>query len=71
MAKEITKVQKYQVNQTLMNFRRDPIDKIKERIHKQHNEIIEMRSQIKEWTKYASSREAYCCWKHQQANLNL
>ncbi|MED6200259.1 hypothetical protein PIB30_083357 [Stylosanthes scabra] len=44
---------------------------MEERIHQQHNEIIEMRSQIKEWTKNASSREAYCCWAHQQANPNL
>ncbi|MED6208553.1 hypothetical protein PIB30_046268 [Stylosanthes scabra] len=50
---------------------RDPIEKMEERIHQQHNEIIEMRSQIKEWTKNASSRKAYYCWAHQQANPNL
>ncbi|MED6163938.1 hypothetical protein PIB30_084910 [Stylosanthes scabra] len=71
MAKEIQEAKKYQVNQTLMQFRRDLLEKIEERIHKQENEIIEMHSQIKEWTKNASSREAYCCWAHQQANPNL
>ncbi|MED6214222.1 hypothetical protein PIB30_100871 [Stylosanthes scabra] len=71
MAKEIAEVQKYQLNQTLMNFYRDPIEKMEERIHQQHNEIIEMRLQIKEWMKNASSKEAYCCWAHQQANPNL
>ncbi|MED6186941.1 hypothetical protein PIB30_071541 [Stylosanthes scabra] len=54
-----------------MNFRRDSIDKIEERIHKHHNEIIEMRPQIKEWMKNAFSREAYYCLAHQQANPNL
>ncbi|MED6108926.1 hypothetical protein PIB30_028788 [Stylosanthes scabra] len=44
---------------------------MEERIHETRNEIIEMRGQIKEWTKNASAREAYCCWAHQQANLNL
>ncbi|MED6199288.1 hypothetical protein PIB30_074566 [Stylosanthes scabra] len=49
----------------------DPIEKMQEMIHQQYNEIIEMRSQIKEWTKNASSSEAYYCWAHQQANPNL
>ncbi|MED6213152.1 hypothetical protein PIB30_090484 [Stylosanthes scabra] len=63
-----------QLNEELSNMemqQMDPIEKMEERIHQQHNEIIEMRSQIKEWTKNASSREAYCCWAHQQANPNL
>ncbi|MED6221412.1 hypothetical protein PIB30_054365 [Stylosanthes scabra] len=71
MAKEIEEIKKFQVNQTLMGFRRDPIEKLEKRIHKHQNEIIDMRAQIKEWTKNASSREAYCCWAHQQANPNL
>ncbi|MED6136985.1 hypothetical protein PIB30_060827 [Stylosanthes scabra] len=50
---------------------RDPINKLKMKMDNQHKEITDMRSQIKEWTKNASSREAYCCWAHQQANLNL
>ncbi|MED6212306.1 hypothetical protein PIB30_082036 [Stylosanthes scabra] len=68
LAKEI---KKFQVNQTLMGFRSSPLDKMEEMIHETKNEIIEMRGQIKEWTKNASAREAYCCWAHQQANLNL
>ncbi|MED6135828.1 hypothetical protein PIB30_050321 [Stylosanthes scabra] len=48
-----------------------PIEKLEERMHKHQNKIIEMRAQIKKWTKNASSREAYYCWAHQQANPNL
>ncbi|MED6114873.1 hypothetical protein PIB30_084781 [Stylosanthes scabra] len=61
MAKEIQEIKKYKVNQTLIQFRQDPIEKMEERIYQQHNEIIEMRLQIKEWTKNTSSREPYCC----------
>ncbi|MED6212810.1 hypothetical protein PIB30_087095 [Stylosanthes scabra] len=71
MAKEIEEIKNFQVNQTLMGFRRDPLDKLEMRMDNQHKEIVEMRAQIKEWTKNASSREAYCCWAHQQANTNL
>ncbi|MED6152566.1 hypothetical protein PIB30_093246 [Stylosanthes scabra] len=71
LAKEIEEIKKFQVNQTLMGFRPSPLDKMEERIHETRNEIIEMRGQIKEWTKNASAREAYCCWAHQQANPNL
>ncbi|MED6114869.1 hypothetical protein PIB30_084723 [Stylosanthes scabra] len=31
----------------------------------------EIKKQLKEWTRNASSRDAYCCWAHQQANPNL
>ncbi|MED6224481.1 hypothetical protein PIB30_084516 [Stylosanthes scabra] len=44
MAKEIEKIKKFQVNQTLMGFRASPIEKLKERMHKHQNEIIEMRA---------------------------
>ncbi|MED6188992.1 hypothetical protein PIB30_091239 [Stylosanthes scabra] len=71
MAKEIEEIKKFQVNQTLMGFRPSPIEKLEEMVHKYQNEIIEIRAQTKEWTKNASSREAYCCWAHQQANPNL
>ncbi|MED6126671.1 hypothetical protein PIB30_080621 [Stylosanthes scabra] len=50
---------------------RTPEEKLEERIHETRNEIIEMRKQIREWTRNASSREGYCCWAHQQANPNL
>ncbi|MED6174771.1 hypothetical protein PIB30_072163 [Stylosanthes scabra] len=69
--KETEEIKKFQVNQTLMTFRRDSIDKLEDHVHQTKNEIIEMRGQIKEWTKNASAREAYCCWAHQQANPNL
>ncbi|MED6186558.1 hypothetical protein PIB30_067865 [Stylosanthes scabra] len=69
--KEFEEIKKFQVNQTLMGFRSGPLDKMEERIHETRNEIIEMRGQIKEWTKNSSAREAYCCWAHQQANPNL
>ncbi|MED6126616.1 hypothetical protein PIB30_080099 [Stylosanthes scabra] len=61
--KEIEEIKKFQVNQTLMGFRRDPIDKLEKRMDNQHKEIVEMRAQIKEWMKNASSREA-CCSGH-------
>ncbi|MED6162750.1 hypothetical protein PIB30_073506 [Stylosanthes scabra] len=58
------------VNQ--QNFsRRTPEEKLEEKMHETRNEIIEMRKQIREWTRNASSREGYCCWAHQQANPNL
>ncbi|MED6212879.1 hypothetical protein PIB30_087689 [Stylosanthes scabra] len=69
--KEIEKVNKFQVNQTLMGARRTSEEKLEEKMHETRNEIIEMRKQIREWTRNASSREGYCCWAHQQANPNL
>ncbi|MED6122883.1 hypothetical protein PIB30_044042 [Stylosanthes scabra] len=69
--KEIEDVKKFQVNQTLMGARRTTEEKLEERMHETRNEIIEMRKQIREWTRNASSREGYCCWAHQQANPNL
>ncbi|MED6196044.1 hypothetical protein PIB30_043550 [Stylosanthes scabra] len=69
--KEIEEVKKFQVNQTLMGARRTTEEKLEERMHETRNEIIEMRKQIREWTRNASLREGYCCWAHQQANPNL
>ncbi|MED6139460.1 hypothetical protein PIB30_084091 [Stylosanthes scabra] len=69
--KEIEEVKKFQVNQTLMGARRTLEEKLEEKMHETRNEIIEMRKQIREWTRNASSREGYCCWAHQQANPNL
>ncbi|MED6114543.1 hypothetical protein PIB30_081249 [Stylosanthes scabra] len=54
-----------------MGARRTTEEKLEERMHETKNEIIEMRKQIREWTRNASSREGYCCWAHQQANPNL
>ncbi|MED6113330.1 hypothetical protein PIB30_069777 [Stylosanthes scabra] len=69
--KEIEEVKKFQVNQTLMGARRTTEEKLEERVHETRNEIIEMKKQIRDWTRNASSREGYCCWAHQQANPNL
>ncbi|MED6197824.1 hypothetical protein PIB30_060396 [Stylosanthes scabra] len=69
--KEIEEVKKFQVNQTLMGARRTTEEKLEEIMHETRNEIIEMRKQIRDWTRNASSREGYCCWAHQQANPNL
>ncbi|MED6211701.1 hypothetical protein PIB30_076209 [Stylosanthes scabra] len=69
--KEIEEVKKFQVNQTLMGARRTTEKKFEERMHETRNEIIEMRKQIRDWTRNVSSREGYCCWAHQQANPNL
>ncbi|MED6188776.1 hypothetical protein PIB30_089109 [Stylosanthes scabra] len=71
MAKEIEEIKKFQVNQILMGFCASPLDKTEKKIHETRNEIIEMSGQIKEWTRNASTREAYYCWAHQQANPNL
>ncbi|MED6116863.1 hypothetical protein PIB30_104272, partial [Stylosanthes scabra] len=71
LAKEIEEIKKFQVKQTLMGFRSGHLNKMEERIYETRNEIIEIRGQIKEWTKNSSAREAYCCWAHQQANPNL
>ncbi|MED6186169.1 hypothetical protein PIB30_064207 [Stylosanthes scabra] len=38
---------------------------------KQGRDIAEMRKQLTLWTRNISAREAYTCWAHQQANLNL
>ncbi|MED6186787.1 hypothetical protein PIB30_070140 [Stylosanthes scabra] len=54
-----------------MGARRTPEEKLEEKMHEIRNEIIEMRRQIREWTRNASSREGYCCWAHQQTNPNL
>ncbi|MED6212376.1 hypothetical protein PIB30_082649 [Stylosanthes scabra] len=69
--KEIEEVRKFEVNQTLMGARKTTEEKLEERVHETRNEIIEMRKQIRDWTRNASSREGYCCWTHQQVNPNL
>ncbi|MED6137202.1 hypothetical protein PIB30_062872 [Stylosanthes scabra] len=69
--KEIEEMKKFQVNQTLMGAWRTTEEKLEERVHETRNEIIEMRKQIRDWRRNASSREGYCGWAHQQANPNL
>ncbi|MED6226069.1 hypothetical protein PIB30_099891, partial [Stylosanthes scabra] len=40
-------------------------------LERQRRDIVEMRKQLNLWTKNTSAREAYTCYAHQQANLNL
>ncbi|MED6225717.1 hypothetical protein PIB30_096324, partial [Stylosanthes scabra] len=55
--KEIEEVKKFHVNQTLMGARRTTEEKLEERVNETRNEIIEMRKQIRDRTRNASSRE--------------
>ncbi|MED6141357.1 hypothetical protein PIB30_102607, partial [Stylosanthes scabra] len=71
LAREIQEVKKFQVNQTLMGNRKEPMEKLEQTMVLQQREMTRIKKQLKEWTRYASSRDAYCCWAHQQANPNL
>ncbi|MED6226010.1 hypothetical protein PIB30_099219 [Stylosanthes scabra] len=71
LAREIQEVKKFQVNQTLMGNRKEPMEKLKQIMGLQQKEMTEIKKQLKEWTRHASSRDAYYYWAHQQANLNL
>ncbi|MED6189741.1 hypothetical protein PIB30_098932 [Stylosanthes scabra] len=71
IAWEIQEVKKFQVNQTLMGFRKEAVEKLEQIMGVQQKEMTEIKKQLKEWTRYASSRDAYYCWAHQQANPNL
>ncbi|MED6197523.1 hypothetical protein PIB30_057215 [Stylosanthes scabra] len=71
LAREIQEVKKFQVNQTLMGNRKEPMEKLEQTMGFQQKEMTEIKKQLKEWTRHASSRDAYCCWAHQQANPNL
>ncbi|MED6226054.1 hypothetical protein PIB30_099717 [Stylosanthes scabra] len=71
IAREIQEAKKFQVNQTLMGFRKEVVEKLEQIMGGQQKEMIEIKKQLKEWTRHAYSRDAYCCWAHQQANPNL
>ncbi|MED6225375.1 hypothetical protein PIB30_093006 [Stylosanthes scabra] len=71
LAREIQEVKKFQVNQTLMGNEKEPMEKLEQTMVLQQREMTEIKKQLKEWTRHASSRDAYCCWAHQQANPNL
>ncbi|MED6211921.1 hypothetical protein PIB30_078231 [Stylosanthes scabra] len=71
IAREIQKVKKFQVNQTLMGNRKEPMEKLEQTMGVQQRDMTEIKKQLKEWTRHASSRDAYSCWAHQQANPNL
>ncbi|MED6116267.1 hypothetical protein PIB30_098512 [Stylosanthes scabra] len=55
--KEIEEGKKFQVNQTLMGAHRTPVEKLEEKVRETRSEVIEMRKQIRDWTRNASSRE--------------
>ncbi|MED6190340.1 hypothetical protein PIB30_104942, partial [Stylosanthes scabra] len=71
LAREIQEVKKYQVNQTLMGNQKGLMEKLEQSMVLQQKEMTEMKKQLKDWTRNASARDAYCCWAHQQANPNL
>ncbi|MED6211562.1 hypothetical protein PIB30_074920 [Stylosanthes scabra] len=71
LAREIQEVKKFQVNQTLMGNQKGSMEKLEQTMVLQQKKMTEMKRQLKDWTRNASSRDAYCCWAHQQANPNL
>ncbi|MED6163184.1 hypothetical protein PIB30_077484 [Stylosanthes scabra] len=72
LAREIQEVRKGQINQTLVNNQRAETEKsLQQAVERQARDILEMRKQLNLWTRNISAREAYTCWAHQQANLNL
>ncbi|MED6200336.1 hypothetical protein PIB30_084104 [Stylosanthes scabra] len=71
LAREIQEVKKFQVNQTLMGNRKEPMEKLEQTMGLQQKEMTEIKKQLKEWTRHPSSRDAYYCWAHQQATHNL
>ncbi|MED6225666.1 hypothetical protein PIB30_095812 [Stylosanthes scabra] len=71
LAREIQEMKKFQVNQTLIGNQKEPMEKLEQTMGLQQKEMTEIKKQLKEWTRHASSRDAYCCCAHQQANPNL
>ncbi|MED6175836.1 hypothetical protein PIB30_082053 [Stylosanthes scabra] len=72
LAREIQEIRKGQINQTLVNTQRAEAEKnLEQAVEKQARDISEIRKQLNLWTRNALAREAYSCWAHQQANLNL
>ncbi|MED6151049.1 hypothetical protein PIB30_078597 [Stylosanthes scabra] len=71
LAREIQEVKKFQVNQTLMGNQKGSMEKLEQTMVLQQKEMTEIKRQLKDWTKNASARDAYCCWAQQQANPNL
>ncbi|MED6197309.1 hypothetical protein PIB30_055457 [Stylosanthes scabra] len=71
LAKELDEIKRFQVGQTMMASHTDTIDKLNMTMEEHRNEMIMIKRQLKEWTKNASYKDAYCCWAHQQSNPNL
>ncbi|MED6172696.1 hypothetical protein PIB30_052376 [Stylosanthes scabra] len=59
IAREIQEVKKFQVNQTLMGFRKEAVEKLEQTMGVQQREMTEIKKQLKEWTRHVSSRDAY------------
>ncbi|MED6165193.1 hypothetical protein PIB30_097261 [Stylosanthes scabra] len=59
ITREIQEVKKFQVNQTLMGFRKEAMEKLEPTMGGHQKEMTEIKKQLKEWTKHASSRDAY------------
>ncbi|MED6187271.1 hypothetical protein PIB30_074856 [Stylosanthes scabra] len=65
LAKELDEIKRFQVGQTMMASRTDAIDKLNLTMEELRNEMIVIKRKLKEWTKNASYKDAYCCWAHQ------
>ncbi|MED6212240.1 hypothetical protein PIB30_081400 [Stylosanthes scabra] len=62
LAREIQKVRKGQINQTLVNNQRAEVEKnLQQAVEEQARDISEMRKQLNMWTRNASTREGYSC----------
>ncbi|MED6113457.1 hypothetical protein PIB30_070929 [Stylosanthes scabra] len=65
VAKELDEIKRFQVGQTLMaSSQTDPIEKVNMTLQEHCNEMIMIKRQLKEWTRNASHKDAYCCWAH-------
>ncbi|MED6198436.1 hypothetical protein PIB30_066280 [Stylosanthes scabra] len=71
ITREVQEEKKFQVNQTLIGFQKEAVEMLEQIMGVQQREMTKIKKQLQEWTRRASSRDAYCCWAHQQANLNL
>ncbi|MED6224921.1 hypothetical protein PIB30_088857 [Stylosanthes scabra] len=59
IARVIQEVKKFQVNQTLMGFQKEAVEKLEQTIGGQQKEMTKIKKQLKEWTRHAFSRDAY------------
>ncbi|MED6161433.1 hypothetical protein PIB30_060703 [Stylosanthes scabra] len=71
LAKELDEIKRFQVGQTMMASRTDAIEKLNFTMEELRNKMTMIKRQLKEWTKNASHKDAYCYWAHQQSNPNL
>ncbi|MED6175749.1 hypothetical protein PIB30_081288 [Stylosanthes scabra] len=61
LAKELDEIKRFQVGQTMMaSSCTDPIEKVNMTLEEHRNEMIMIKRQLKEWTKNASYKDAYC-----------